>query len=128
MDTPNTTYHGGATSANPILELASSPPTSVCSGDIEVELGQVGRAELGCLQLDDDVAVCRDVEHQQVDDELVVVEFQVPLAADEGEPMARLKEKPPSPQSGRRRESRPWQAPPVAGDPGRRSLHGTTGA
>jgi hypothetical protein len=34
------------------------------------------------------------VEHQPVDEELVVVEFEAPLAADEGETMAQLEEEP----------------------------------
>src|SRR3954451_2328076 len=49
-----------------------------------------GVAQLGWL----DVAVGGDVEHQQVDEELVVVQLQAPLAANECEPGAHFEEEP----------------------------------
>ena len=67
---------------------------AVDGGDVEVELADVGRGQLGGLQLEDQVAAGRDVEHQQVDEELVAVELEAPLAADEREPGAELEQEP----------------------------------
>ena len=67
---------------------------AVDGGDIEVELADVGRGELLRFQLHDQVAAGRDVEHQQVDEELVAVEVEAPLAADEREAGAELEQEP----------------------------------
>lgn len=61
-------------------------------GNIEAELARVSRFELRGLELDDYVPELVDVEEQQVDEEVIAVDIEVDLAANEREAAAELAE------------------------------------
>ncbi|MDQ0541000.1 hypothetical protein QF011_003578 [Curtobacterium flaccumfaciens] len=60
--------------------------------DVEAELAEVLRPELPGLELDHHVPELLDVEEQQVDVEVVPVDVEVHLPADEREPLPELAE------------------------------------
>ena len=65
----------------------------VDEGDIEVELAGVFGLELARLELDDHVAGLFDVEEEQVHVEVVAVDVELDLPADEGESRAQFAER-----------------------------------
>jgi hypothetical protein len=65
----------------------------VDGGQIEVELARPLGLELSRLQLDDKVAVQPEMIEEQIDVEGLTADLERHLAADEGEPAAKLQEK-----------------------------------
>ena len=69
-----------------------APEHVVDEGDVEVELAGVFRLELARLELDNHIAGLLDVEEKQIHVEVIAVDVEVDLAADEGEAGAEFAE------------------------------------
>ncbi len=75
------------------VSVLSASEAVVDEGDVEAELTEVLGLELAGLEFDDDVTELLDVEKQQVDVEVVAVDLEVHLPADERESVAELAER-----------------------------------